>query len=136
MTDLSPKERIFEMLATLARLVADTPDLNAERQHLATLIDHCRSWETQVLDIQPTDQAAAARQEIADEIQGLTREHIEIVKIASAEIEQKRLNLRQRCGAIGHVFARSFAPFMNGQRQCAICDAAEVVAVVEGLNHG
>lgn len=124
------------MLASMAQIVEGSSDLNAERQHLATLIDHCCSWETQVLDIQPTDQAAAARQEIADEIQGLSREHIEIVKIASAEIEQKRLNLRQRCGAIGHVFARSFSPFANGERQCAICDAAEVVPVVEGLNHG
>lgn len=124
------------MLASMAEIVGSSSDLNVERQHLATLIDHCRSWETQLMDIQPADQAVAARQAIVDDIQGLTRERIEIIKIASAEIDQKRQNLREQCGAIGHVFTRSFGPFMYGQRQCVICDMAEVVGGVEGVNHG
>ena len=36
------------MLASMAEIVGGSPDLNAERQHLATLIDHCRSWESEL----------------------------------------------------------------------------------------
>ena len=48
MNDLSPKQRVFQMLASMAEIVGGSPDLNAERQHLATLIDHCRSWESEL----------------------------------------------------------------------------------------
>ena len=48
MNDLSPKERVFQMLASMAAIVSDATDLNAERAHLATLIDHCRSWESEL----------------------------------------------------------------------------------------
>lgn len=51
MIDLSPKERVFGMLASLARIVNDSTDLNAERHRLATLIEHSRSWETQLMDV-------------------------------------------------------------------------------------
>lgn len=51
MNDLSPKQRVFGMLASLARIVNDSADLNAERQRLATLIEHSRSWETEVVDV-------------------------------------------------------------------------------------
>lgn len=50
-TDLSPKERVFQMLASVARTLDESPDLNAERHHLATLVEHCRSWESQVADL-------------------------------------------------------------------------------------
>lgn len=39
------------MLASVARTLDESPDLNAERHHLATLVEHCRSWESQVADL-------------------------------------------------------------------------------------
>ncbi|MFD2297744.1 hypothetical protein QRO11_15450 [Paracidovorax citrulli] len=51
MNDRSPKERVFQMLASVARTLDESPDLNAERHHLATLVEHCRSWEPQVADL-------------------------------------------------------------------------------------
>lgn len=51
MIDLTPKQRVFEMLASLARIVNDSPDLNAERHRLATLVEHSRSWETQLMNV-------------------------------------------------------------------------------------
>lgn len=59
MIDLSPKQRVFGMLASLARIVNDSADLNAERNRLAHLIEQSRSWETQVVDVQePSTEAA------------------------------------------------------------------------------
>lgn len=59
MIDLSPKERVFGMLASMARIVNDSTDLNAERSHLAHLIEQSRSWETQVVDLEePSTQEA------------------------------------------------------------------------------
>ncbi|MFG0610801.1 hypothetical protein [Delftia sp. WSY_14] len=51
MNDLSPKERVFQMLASVAGIVGEAADLNSERHHLATLVEHCRSWESQVADL-------------------------------------------------------------------------------------
>lgn len=51
MLEQTPKQRVFEMLASVARILDESTDLNAERHHLATLVEHCRSWESQVADL-------------------------------------------------------------------------------------
>lgn len=51
MNDLSPKERVFQMLASVAGIVGEAADLNSERHHLATLVEQCRSWESQLADL-------------------------------------------------------------------------------------
>lgn len=51
MLEQTPKQRVFEMLTSVARILDESTDLNAERHHLATLVEHCRSWERQLADL-------------------------------------------------------------------------------------
>ncbi len=51
MLEHAPKQRVFEMLTSVARILDESTDLNAERHHLATLVEHCRSWESQLADL-------------------------------------------------------------------------------------
>lgn len=62
MNDLSPKERVFQMLASVAGIVGEAADLNSERHHLATLVEQCRSWESQLADLPAATRVDDARQ--------------------------------------------------------------------------
>ena len=60
MLEHTPKQRVFEMLASVARMLEQSTDLNAERHHLATLIEQSRSWESQLADLPPVQEPGHA----------------------------------------------------------------------------
>ena len=129
MNDLSPKQRIFKMLESLAGIVNGGADLNSERDHLATLIDHSRSWETQVVDADSTNVPSVKnRQAIVDELHALQAEKQEIIDAASTVIDQKRLAIQHQCGEMGHVYGPEHPLYGNGVRLCVFCNAANPVA--------
>lgn len=47
---MTPKERVFETLKNLLRIVAEAGDLNTERERLKIALDRCVSWETELAD--------------------------------------------------------------------------------------
>jgi hypothetical protein len=51
MEHMTPKERVFGTLRNLRRIVAETENLNTERERLATAIDRCISWESELVDV-------------------------------------------------------------------------------------
>jgi len=51
MEQMTPKERVFGTLRNLQRIVAETENLNTERERLETAIDRCISWESELVDV-------------------------------------------------------------------------------------
>lgn len=61
MEPMTPKERVFGTLRNLQRIVEETTDLNTERERLATALDRCVSWESELADVCATPKERLSR---------------------------------------------------------------------------
>lgn len=98
MKDLSATERVFRMPGSMALIVAAPGDLDAERHQLETLIEHCRSWESELAHRdQMTPRQPQAGHVVMTKREGLWEQQLACLEALAPYVPKRRaLKLRRK----------------------------------------